>query len=290
MASVFGNGIRIEYDTAGDPADPPLLLIMGLGAQLIAWDEDFVQELVSRGLYVIRFDNRDQGLSTWFDDAGVPDVVTAVATGVLPEPAYALADMADDAVALLEALGVEQAHVCGASMGGMIAQSLVIRKPAKVLSLTSIMSTTGNPAVGWPHPEAMALLLAPVPANREGVIESAVKGAAIIGSTGYPLDDQRIRRLAAASYDRAFHPDGAARQLVAIGSASDRTESLRRVDCPTLVIHGEVDPLIDSSGGRATAEAIPGADLWMIPGMGHDLPVQLFAPIAGRIAAHCLRA
>jgi len=290
MASVSANGIQIEYETAGDPADPPVLLIMGLGAQLIAWDDGFVQELASRGLYVIRFDNRDQGLSTWFDEASVPDVVTAAATGVLPEPTYTLFDMADDAAALLDALGIEQAHVCGASMGGMIAQCLVIRKPAAVLSLTSIMSTTGDPAVGWPHPEAMALLLAPVPAGRAGVIESAVKGAAVIGSTGYPLDEERIRRLAGAAYDRGFHPDGAARQLVAIGSASDRTGSLRDVRCPTLVIHGEVDPLIDPTGGRATAEAIPAAELWMIPGMGHDLPVPLFAEIAERIAAHCLRA
>jgi pimeloyl-ACP methyl ester carboxylesterase len=290
MANVAANGIRIEYETSGNSADPPLLLIMGLGAQLIAWDDDFVDELASRGFYVIRFDNRDQGLSTWFDDAGVPDVVTAAATGVIPEPAYTLADMADDAAGLLDALGIERAHVCGASMGGMIAQSLAIRRPVQVLSLVSIMSTTGDPAVGWPHPEAMALLMAPVPPDREGVIESAVKGAAVIGSTGYPLDNERIRSMVAAAYDRGFHPDGAARQLVAIASAPDRTADLGAVDCPTLVIHGEVDPLIDCSGGRATAEAIPGAELWIIPGMGHDLPAQLFAPIAERIAAHCLKA
>jgi pimeloyl-ACP methyl ester carboxylesterase len=288
MGQVAANGIQIEYETAGDPADPPLLLIMGLGAQLIAWDDDFVRELASRGLHVIRFDNRDQGLSTWFDDAGVPDVVSAAATGVIPEPAYTLADMADDAAGLLDALGIEQAHVCGVSMGGMIGQTLVLRSPAKVLSLVSIMSTTGDPAVGWQHPEALALLMAPAPSDRDAVIESAVKGAAVIGSTGYPRHDDTIRRLAAASYDRGFHPDGAARQLVAIASAPDRTEALRAVRCPTLVIHGEADPLIDCSGGRATAEAIPGADLWMIPGMGHDVPAELFAPIAERIAAHCL--
>jgi pimeloyl-ACP methyl ester carboxylesterase len=288
MAHVVANGIRIEYETAGDPADPPLLLIMGLGAQLIAWDDDFVQLLVAGGFYVVRFDNRDQGLSTWFDEAGVPDVVEAAATGVIPTPAYTLADMADDAAGLLSGLGIEQAHVCGASMGGMIAQSLVIGNPAKVLSLVSIMSTTGDPSVGWPHPEAMALLLQPAPPDRQGVIESTVKGAAVIGSAGYPRDDDRIRALTAASYDRAFHPDGAARQLVAIAAGPDRTEALRAVTCPTLVIHGEVDPLIDSSGGRATAAAMPGAQLWLIPGMGHDLPPQLFAPIAERIAAHCL--
>jgi pimeloyl-ACP methyl ester carboxylesterase len=290
MGQVAANGIQIEYETTGDPADPPLLLIMGLGAQLIAWDDDFVRELASRGLHVIRFDNRDQGLSTWFDDAGVPDVVSAAATGVIPEPAYTLADMADDAAGLLDALGIEQAHVCGVSMGGMIGQTLVVRSPAKVLSLVSIMSTTGDPAVGWQHPEALALLMAPAPSDRDAVIESAVKGAAVIGSTGYPRHDDTIRRLAAASYDRGFHPDGAARQLVAIASAPDRTEALRAVRCPTLVIHGEADPLIDCSGGRATAEAIPGADLWMIPGMGHDLPAELFSPIAERIAAHCLGA
>jgi pimeloyl-ACP methyl ester carboxylesterase len=288
MAQVAANGIRIEYETAGNPADPPLLLIMGLGAQLIAWEDDFVQQLVSRSFHVIRFDNRDQGLSTWFDDAGVPDVVKAAATGLIPTPAYTLADMADDAAALLSALGIPEAHVCGVSMGGMIAQSLVIRNPARVLSLVSIMSTTGDPSVGRPHPEAMALLMQPAPRDRQAVIESAVKGAAVIGSTGYPRDDERIRALAGASYDRGFHPDGAARQLVAIAAAPDRTEALRAVTCPTLVIHGEVDPLIDYSGGRATAEAVPGAQLWVIPGMGHDLPPQLFAPMAERIAAHCL--
>jgi pimeloyl-ACP methyl ester carboxylesterase len=173
-------------------------------------------------------------------------------------------------------------------MGGMIAQSMVIRHPAQVLSLVSIMSTTGDRAVGWQHPEAMALLMQPAPSDRDGVIESAVKGAAVIGSTGYPRDDDRIRALAAASYDRGFHPDGAARQLVAIATAPDRTEDLKGVGRPTLVIHGEVDPLIDVSGGRATAAAIPAAQLWVIPGMGHDLPPQLFAPVAERISAHCL--
>ena len=289
MAHVAANGIKIEYETSGHPSAPPLLLIMGLGAQLVAWDDDFVRELVSRGFYVIRYDNRDQGLSTWFDEAGVPDVVTAAATGVIPEPAYTLADMADDAAGLMDALGIEAAHVCGASMGGMIAQSLAIRNPAKVLSLVSVMSTTGDPSVGWQHPEALALLMAPAPTEREAVIESTVTGAAVIGSTGYPRYDERVRVIAARSYDRGFHPDGAARQLVAIASSPDRTEALRAVECPTLVIHGEVDPLIDVSGGRATAAAIAGSDLWVVPGMGHDLPPQLFAPIADRIAARCLR-
>ncbi len=290
MASVAANGINIEYDVSGDPSDPPLLLVMGLGAQLIAWDDDFVKELVSRGLYVIRFDNRDQGLSTAFDGAGIPDIAAAVATRTLLEPAYRLSDMADDAAGLLDALGIPSAHVCGVSMGGMIAQSLVIRNPEKVMTLVSIMSTTGDPSVGAPHPEALAVLMQPAPTDRDAVVQSAVKASAVIGSSGFRRDEERIRAAAAAAYDRAFHPEGTARQLVAIVSSPDRTAALGAVACRTLVIHGEADPLIDPSGGRATAAAIPGADLWTIPGMGHDLPPELFAPVADRIAAHCLRA
>jgi pimeloyl-ACP methyl ester carboxylesterase len=290
MTSIAANGIDIEYDASGNPSDPPLLLVMGLGAQLIAWDDEFVRELVSRGFYVIRFDNRDQGLSTGFDEAGVPDVAAALTTGRLPEPVYLLSDMADDAAGLLDALGIPRAHVCGASMGGMIAQSLVIHNPAKVLTLVSIMSTTGDPSVGTPHPEALAVLMQPAQTDRDAVIESAVKAWAVIGSPGFRRDDERVRAAAAAAFDRAFHPEGTARQLVAIVSSPDRTAALGAVTCPTLVVHGEADPLVDPSGGRATADAIPGAELWTIPGMGHDLPPELFAPVADRIATHCLRA
>jgi len=290
MASIAANGIKIEYEASGNPSDPTLLLVMGLGAQLIAWDDEFVRELVSRGFYVIRFDNRDQGLSTHFDEAGVPDVAAALMTGAPPEPAYLLSDMADDAAGLLDALGIGKAHVCGVSMGGMIAQSLVIRNPEKVQTLVSIMSTTGDPSVGAPHQEALAVLMQPAYTEREAVIRSAVTAWAVIGSPGFRRDDDRVRTAAAAAYDRAFHPEGTARQLVAIISSPDRTAALGSVACPTLVIHGEADPLVDPSGGRATAGAIPGAELWTIPGMGHNLPPELFVPVADRIAAHCLGA
>ncbi len=284
MPSVTANGITIEYDTAGDPADPALLLVMGLGAQLIAWDDEFVKMLADRGFYVIRYDNRDVGLSTWFDEAGPPDV--AAALGGDAKPTYLLADMADDAAGLLDALGIESAHVVGASMGGMIAQSIAIGHPAKVKTLTSIMSTTGDGVVGMPHEEAMAMLLTPAPTDREGVIESSLKGGSVIGSPGYPFDEERVRENAGAAYDRAFHPEGTARQLVAIVASPDRTPELRQLSMPTLVIHGEADTLVDPSGGTATAEAVPGATLWMIPGVGHDLPVALHGEFTDRLVAH----
>jgi pimeloyl-ACP methyl ester carboxylesterase len=287
MASISANGIDIEYETAGNPLDPPLLLIMGLGAQLIAWDDEFVEELVSRGFYVIRFDNRDVGLSTWFDDAGVPDVAAIMVSGGVPEPAYLLADMADDAAGLLDALGILRAHVVGASMGGMIAQSLAIRHPDKVLTLVSIMSTTGAREVGQPHEEALAVLMQAPAVTRDGVIEGSVRASSVIGSTGFGDQTERVRVRAAEAFDRAVHPEGMARQLLAIVASPDRTPALASVKTPTLVIHGEIDPLVDPSGGRATAAAIPGAELWIIPGMGHDLPAQLFGPIADRLAVHC---
>ena len=286
MASTTANGITIEYETAGDPANPALLLIMGLGAQLIAWDDDFVDELAQRGFYVVRYDNRDVGKSTWFDEAGVPDIVRAITTGELPKPAYLLDDMADDAAGLLDALGIEQAHIVGASMGGMIAQAFAIRYPEKVLSLVSIMSTTGAPLVGQPHPAAMEMMTRPPATDRDAVIDASVEGWRVIGSPGYPLQEEKVREMAARSFDRAFHPEGFARQLLAIVASPDRTAGLGAVKAATLVIHGEADPLVDAGGGKATAAAVPGAELWLIPGMGHDLPPELFGPVADRIAAN----
>jgi pimeloyl-ACP methyl ester carboxylesterase len=247
MPTAPANGITIEYETTGDPDDRPLLLIMGLGAQLLAWDPEFVEALADRGFYVIWYDNRDVGLSTWLDDRGVPDVLAG-------EPAaYLVPDMADDAAGLLDALGIGSAHVFGVSMGGMIAQSLAIRHPAKVRTLTSVMSTT-----------------------RDEAIEAGVATWRIIGSPGFPFDEDRLREREGEAYDRAFHPEGTARQLMAIVASPDRTPGLVDVDIPTLVIHGDSDPLVDPSGGKATAAAVPGATLWSIPGMGHDLPRQLF--------------
>jgi pimeloyl-ACP methyl ester carboxylesterase len=285
MPSTSANGITVEYQVAGDPGRPPLLLIMGLGGQLIAWDDDFVDALVDRGFYVVRFDNRDVGRSTWFDEAGVPDLMAAFMGQA--KPAYLLSDMADDTAGLLEALGIESAHVLGISMGGMIAQSLAIQHPARLRTLVSIMSNTGNRGVGQAHQEAMAALMAPPPGNKQEAVEMALKTWRVIGSPGFPFHEDRIAAKAAAAYDRALHPEGAARQLVGILCSPDRTPKLRSLDVPTLVVHGESDPLVDPSGGRATAAAVPGATLWTVPGMGHDLPVELFSEFADRVASHC---
>jgi pimeloyl-ACP methyl ester carboxylesterase len=285
MPSTSANGITIEYETAGDPTHPPLLLIQGLGGQLIAWDPAFVAALVAKGFYVVSFDNRDMGRSTWFDEAGVPDVGAAFVGQA--QPAYLLSDMADDAAGLLDALDIRSAHVLGISMGGMIAQALAIQYPRRVRSLISIMSTTGDPTVGQPHPEVLTALMVPPPNNRQEAIESAVKGARITGSPGFPFQEQAVAARAAAAYDRGFHPSGALRQTIAVLASPDRAPGLRGLTIPTLVIHGESDPMVDPSGGKATAAAARAATLWMIPGMGHDLPPDLFTQIANRVAAHC---
>jgi pimeloyl-ACP methyl ester carboxylesterase len=284
MASTAANGITIEYETEGDPAAPPLLLIMGLGAQLTAWDDRFVTKVADRGFWVIRYDNRDVGLSTWFDEAGTPDL-GALLTGTATAP-YLLDDMAADAAGLLDALGIASAHIVGISMGGMIAQAFAIAYPERVRTLTSIMSTTGNPAVGQQHPEALELLMTAGPTDRDGVIESALKSWQVTGSPAYPFDEDEVRAHTGADYDRAFHPEGTVRHLAAIIGSPDRTAGLQTFNRPTLVIHGEADSLIDVSGGRATAAAIPGAHLKVIPGMGHDLPVVLLDQFADDLAAH----
>jgi pimeloyl-ACP methyl ester carboxylesterase len=286
MPSTTANDITIEYEIQGDPANPTLLLVMGLGAQLVAWDDELVDLLVERGFHVVRFDNRDVGLSTWFDELGVPDAM-AVLEGKEPQP-YLLADMADDAARLLEALGIEWAHVLGVSMGGMIAQSLAIRHPERVRTLISVMSNTGDPTVGQPHEVALQALLAEPPTDREGAIQASLASWKVMGSPGYPLHEDRVRASVGTAYDRAFHPDGTARQLVAILASPDRTPGLTGLRMPTLVIHGDSDTLVDPSGGRATAEAVKGAELWMLRGVGHDLPPELFGELADRVAAHCL--
>ena len=291
MPRVAANGIEIEYDEHGRPDDPPMLLIMGLSAQMTAWDDELVSLLVGHGFRVIRFDNRDIGLSTWFDEAGAPDLAAVVTTGAFPSAPYSVADMAADAAGLLDALGIDRAHIVGASMGGMIAQTFAIAYPGRTLSLTSIFSNTGDPLVGQPTAEVVAAMFtAPRPNGRDEVIESSVEGSRLIGSPGFPLDEARIRAKAAAAYDRAWHPDGVARQTLAVVTQPDRTPDLKNVQVPTLVIHGDSDPLVDVSGGRATAAAVPGAELWIVPGMGHDLPPALFGELADRIAATARRA
>ena len=294
MSSVTANGIQIEYETFGKPTDPPLLLIIGLGGQMIFWDDDLCRDLMERGHYVIRFDNRDAGLSTKFDEAGVPNLIETfgrLMQGEKITPPYTMDDMADDAVGLLDALGIPKAHICGMSMGGMIAQTIAIRYPARVLSLISIYSTTGNREVPPPKQEALGMLIATVPAEREPCIEHVLRLFRTIAGPGFPVDERWTRRIIAESYDRCFYPEGMIRQLVAILTQVNREPALASVKAPTLVVHGSDDPLMAVEGGRRTAKAIPGAQFMLIKGMGHDLPHGGAWPqIVETIAAHTQKA
>jgi pimeloyl-ACP methyl ester carboxylesterase len=277
------NGTDIEYVMEGDPSNPPLLLVMGLGAQLITWPESFVQGLRDRGYFLIRFDNRDSGLSTKWE--GTPDIM-ALLSGDATTALYTIEDMADDAAGLLAQLGVSKAHVVGVSMGGMITQALVIRHPDHFLSAASIMSTTGDRSVGQPTGEALGALLRPVATSRDEAIEASLAGSMVIGSPEYPTDEAILRQRAAAAYDRSYCPEGTVRQLGAILASPDRTEGLRGVSMPFLVVHGEEDQLVTLSGGLATAAAVPGSTLSTIPGMGHDLPEVLWGQITEAIVAN----
>ncbi len=293
MAHVKANGIQIEYDTFGDSSSPPLLLIMGLAAQMILWDEEFCKQLAAKGHYVIRFDNRDVGLSTKFEEAGIPnvmEVMTAAMQGQKVDSPYTLDDMANDSVGLLDALGIGKAHICGASMGGMIAQTIAIRHPERVASLTSIMSSTGDPNLPRAKPEIMSILFTPPPADRDANIEHGIRMWRTISGPGFPFDEDWTRKRVALSYDRCFYPQGVARQLVAIMAHGDRTPFLKSVTMPTLVVHGADDPLVPVECGRATAEAIPGALLLIIDGMGHNLPIGAWPQITDAIAAHTKKA
>ncbi|WP_294297012.1 alpha/beta hydrolase [uncultured Sphingomonas sp.] len=294
MTAITANGITIEYEDDGDPAAPPLLLVMGLGAQLTLWPIELVDALVARGFRVIRFDNRDIGLSTKFDRAGLPDLaqlMMAMMTGKVFAPPYTLSDMAADAVGLLDALRIPSAHVVGASMGGMIAQLIAADYPTRVRSLTSIMSTSGNPSLPPAKPEALAVLTGrPMTADRDTIVAHGIKSAQVIGSPAYPYDLDRLRARVERDFDRSFSPTGAMRQMAAVLADGDRRERLRRITAPTTVIHGDADPLVPVEGGRDTAAAIPGADLVILPGMGHDLPLPLIDDIADAIAATAARA
>lgn len=285
MATVNG-GIELCHQVFGHTDDPPILLINGLGAQMTVWAEALCQGLAEAGRLVIRFDNRDVGLSTK-TPGPPPDLhgMWARATAGTPvtpaDVAYTLADLAADAVGLLDHLGIGRAHVVGASMGGMIAQQLVIDHPHRVRSVTSIMSTTGDPAVGQSSMEALGALLRPAPTSREEAIEHGVANSRVVSGPLWSEDE--ARRRATESYDRMFHPVGIAHQLTAIMASGDRTEGLGRVAVPFLAIHGRADPLIDISGGRATAAAVPGADLLELHAMGHDIPTPLLPQFMGAI-------
>jgi pimeloyl-ACP methyl ester carboxylesterase len=282
MARLQANGIEIEYDTLGDPSDPPMLMIMGLGAQLTTWDEGFCEELAKRGFYVIRYDNRDAGLSTKMESAGPADI--AGAYGGHPKPAYMLDDLADDAVGLLDALGIGAAHVVGASMGGFIAQLVAINHPDRVLSLTSIMSGPGGEDTVPPTPEAAEVLIKAPGPTREERIKLGVASKRLLVGAGNPFNEEKERRRVAEQLDRSYYPAGYGRQLVAILAAKSRVSTLRAVKAPTLVVHGIDDPLVPIENGRRVAEAVPGARMIELEGAGHNIPERHWAAVADAIA------
>ncbi|GAB2969915.1 alpha/beta fold hydrolase [Nocardioides montaniterrae] len=277
--------VTLAYETFGSPDDPTLVLVMGLATQMIGWADEFCLQLAEQGFHVVRFDNRDIGLSTHLDAAGVPDLSPLFVGRPITQAPYLLADMADDTVALLDALGVDRAHVVGASMGGMIAQEIALRHPDRTASLTSIMSTPA-PAIGAPRPEAMTALLSPPPTTEDEAAERSVAVYSVIGSPGYPLDTAGLRARGREAFRRANDPAGVARQLAAIHVSGSRVERLAELTVPTLVLHGEDDPLVQLEGGTATAAAVPGSRLVTYPGMGHDLPRDLWPAVVGEIVGH----
>ena len=290
MPRARGNGVELEFETVGDRDGRPLLLVQGLGAQLTSIEDGFCRELAGRGFLVIRYDNRDAGLSTWFDEAG-PVNLAAIWGGDHASLAYTLEDMADDAAAVLDAAGAAAAHVAGISLGGMIAQLLATRYPDRVLSLASIMSTTGDRAVGRPTGEAARVLMSSMPGERDAFVEQAVANArAVSAGTAFPFDADGVRRGAARNFDRANHPKGVGRQFAAILAAGDRTPALGDIRVPTLVVHGEEDQVIQVSGGEATAAAIPGARLLRVPGLGHELPPGFWPTLADALVENADRA
>jgi pimeloyl-ACP methyl ester carboxylesterase len=290
MARAHANGIEIEYDTVGDPNDPPLLLVMGLGAQLISWDDELCKLLAANGRYVIRYDNRDCGLSTKHDGVQVDLVAIAVAAASgnrdnLPPVPYLLRDLAADGMGLLTALGIERADVMGASMGGMIVQQMAIDFPERVRTVTSIMSMTGEPEYGAPTPEAMQALLSPPPTSRQGYVDKLASDFALIGTQRY-RDEAKLRDRAGRAYDRMFYPEGTARQLAAVVASGNRADGLRALRVPLLVLHGRDDKLVTLSGGERTAELVPGAHLVVFADMGHDLPEPLWPLVVDVVDSH----
>ena len=277
--------VDLAYETFGSSRDPALVLVMGLGTQMIAWHDDFCNQVADEGFQVVRFDNRDVGLSTHLHDAGEPDLSSMFAGQPITDAPYALSDMADDTVRLFDALFLDRVHLVGASMGGMIAQEVALRHPERLLSLTSIFSTT-SPQVGPPTPEALAALFTAPATTEEEAGDRTVAVYQVIGSPHYPLDEAGLHARGREAFRRSNDPAGVARQFAAIQVSGDRTERLRSVAVPTLVLHGEDDLLVQPDGGRATATAIPGARLVTYPGMGHDLPRALWPQVVGEIVKH----
>lgn len=296
MPQVQANGLTVEYDVTGAPDAEPLLLIMGLGAQMTRWAQPFVNTLAGKGFRVIRFDNRDVGLTTKLDAAGIPamaDVFAALKEGRKPDVPYTLSDMAADAVGVLDGLGIQKAHIVGASLGGMVAQLVAADYPERTLSLTSIMSTSGHREVPGAAPEAAAVLnnRGPNPhEDLEGFIAHSIKGARVVGSPAWPADEAALRERAISDFKRSYYPPGFARQYAAAVASPERRPKLAKIKAPSLVIHGADDPLVPLAGGQDTAKHIPGAELKVIAGMGHDIPEALNEEVAEAIAGVARRA
>lgn len=287
--SVRANGIDLTFDTFGDPAQPPVLLIMGLGVQMIGWDDAFCADLAGRGRWVVRFDNRDIGLSTKFTERGVPDIGQVMQAALLGQPVpvpYLMTDMASDCVGLLDALKIASAHVVGVSMGGAIAQTMAIEHPSRLRSLTSIMASSGHPGLPPPTPQAMQALLTPTPLDYPGYFARYVSTWQILRAGSFPADEARDAERARAAFDRGLNPAGVARQLAAIIASGSRRPGLTQVKTPTLVIHGDNDPLVPLAHGQDVADAVPGARIDIIPGMGHAMPMSMWPQIIGGIAAN----
>lgn len=290
MPDIQANGITIHYDDQGNANDPAMLLIMGFGAQMTLWPQEFLDAMIQRGFRTIRYDNRDVGLSEKLDGVKAPGLLKLTLYGKLglkPKVPYSLADMAADGIGLLDALGIEKAHIVGASMGGMIGQHLVAQYPQRVLSFTQVFSTTGNPKLPPPRKDAIkALITRPKSEEEDALVEHGIMLARTIGSPGYPAPEARLRDRARESVRRSYYPQGATRHLSAIGADGDRSAMIRTITTPTLILHGEDDPLVPCEGGRDTAACIPGAKLKTIAGWGHDLPMELVDELADAIADH----
>ncbi len=291
---IDSNGIELFVDAFGEPEAPTILLVAGLGGQAITWDDPFCQLLAIRGYRVVRFDLRDTGLSTKFDQAGEPDLPALIRAALdgqpLPGPVpYTLEDMANDTVGLLDALDIQTAHVVGLSMGGMIGQLLAIHYPDRVQTLTSLMSSTTAPDLPLPRAEAISLFLRPPAPDRERYIERALEGWRVLRGTAFPFDEAWARARAGRLYDRGIYPAGSARHIAAILASGSRREALRSVRAPTLVIHGDADPLLPVEGGIDTARVVPNAHLWIIPALGHELPPAIWPQVVGAITGHAGR-
>jgi len=291
LARVKANGIEIEYETAGNKGDPALLLVMGLGAQLTIWPDALFQGLAKQGFYVIRFDNRDIGLSTKFASAGVPNIMKAVQkvmSGQKAEAPYYLKDMAADAIGLLDALGIDKAHMVGASMGGMIVQIVAAQHAERTRSMVSIYSTSGRPGLPAGKPEALAMLSAqPEGPAREQLVQHGMKLRKTIGSPGYPTPDAELRAFVEKNVDRSWYPEGSARQYLSVIASGDRVELLKTIKVPTLVLHGEDDPLLPVECGRDVASLVPGARIETFPGWAHDFPAGMIPTVIDRVAGFC---